>query len=311
MTPLILFLLTGALVWGQAAPEIATNVQLENMVFYLDQHGDATRIGTLPGPAPTDPQLGSALRRYVIIADVASVGGKPAAGAFLAHGLAAGTNIADYSRNQMHHMVIEIMTPDRVQVGALYGFWLGAGGSAPGAPSGAGVLAVLGGTGAYVGVRGQGANVASSNLRTASMMEDPRLRRVNGGGRLNLGLHLSGAVLAEVMSVSHAGFTPVTASQPARSGEILIVQVKAGWPVRPPLEAGRVFAEDPLHAVAIPVEAALNDLSAEVVNVVGWPGARDRYRVDVRVPAGLAPGTAKLQVNGAYLPGVAFSLPVE
>jgi hypothetical protein len=195
-------------------------VQLENLVFYLDQHGDATRIGTLPGITPVDPQLGLAsLRRYAIIADVSSVGGKPATGTFLAHGLALnpssapqpvpGRPIADFPRNQMHHMVLEIMTPDQVQVGALYGFWLGAGGSAPEAPHGGGVLAVLGGTGAFVGVRGQGANVGASNLRVASMMEDMAFRRVNGGGRLTMGLHLSGAALAEVLTVYHADFTPV------------------------------------------------------------------------------------------------------
>jgi hypothetical protein len=54
----------------------------------------------------------------------------------------------------------------------------------------------------------------------------------------------------------------------------------------------------------------INDVSAEIVNVVGWPGTRDRYRVDVRLPGGLASGAARLQLNGAYLPGVVFSLPV-
>ncbi len=33
--------------------------------------------------------------------------------------------------------------------------------------------------------------------------------------------------------------------------------------------------------------------------------------VDIRVPSGAAPGTAKVQVNGAYLPGTAFNLPVQ
>ena len=314
-------LLFPVLTFGQVATEVTTNVQLENLVFYMDQHGDATKIGTLPGPASTDPQLGAALRRYAIIADVVSVGGRPAAGTFLAHGIVVapsnapqpvpGTAIVDFMRNQMHNMIIEILTPDKAQVGALYGFWMGAGGSAPGAPTGAGVLAVLGGTGAYVGVRGQGANVAASNLRVASMQEDPSRRRMNGGGRLNLGMNLSGAALAELITVSHGDFTPVTASSPARPGERLILQVKAGWPVRPPLEASQVFSEEPLRNVIIPVEAMVNDVSAEVVNLVGWPGTRDRYRVDILVPSGLAPGTAKLQINGGYLPGVAFNLPVQ
>src|SRR5438128_9217760 len=80
-------LLFPMLTFGQVTPEVTTNVQLENFVFYVDQHGDATRIGTLPGPVPMDPQLGVALRRYAIVADVVSVGGRPAAGTFLAHGI--------------------------------------------------------------------------------------------------------------------------------------------------------------------------------------------------------------------------------
>jgi hypothetical protein len=63
--------------------------------------------------------------------------------------------------------------------------------------------------------------------------------------------------------------------------------------------------------VAVPVEVLLNDSAVEVINLIGWPGSRDRYRVDIRMPGGLTPGTAKLQVNGAYLPGVETSIPVQ
>src|SRR5262245_5071827 len=84
---LVLICSLTAFAYGQGAPEVTTNIQVENLVFYMDQHGDATKIGTLPGPAPTDPQLGLPLRRYAIIADVVSFGGRPAAGTFLAHGI--------------------------------------------------------------------------------------------------------------------------------------------------------------------------------------------------------------------------------
>ncbi|MBL8227086.1 MAG: hypothetical protein JNL98_01360 [Bryobacterales bacterium] len=306
----LLFLIP-ALAMCQVTPEITTNIQLENMVFYVDQHGDATKFGTLPGPVPADPQLGFPLRRYAIIADIVSVGGKPAAGTFFAQGTVIGLINADFARNQMHPMTLEIMTPDRAQVGALYGFWMGAGASAPGAPAGAGVLAVLGGTGPYFGVRGQGANVGSSNLRTASMQEDPTRRRVNGGGSMTMGIHLSGALLPNVISAFHSDFTPVTTDRPARAGEVLTLKVRAGWPVQPSLAAGQVFPQDPVRPVSTPIEALVNDAPAEVINAIGWPGSRDEYRVDIRVPSGATPGTAKVQVNGAYLPGAVFNLPVR
>ncbi len=306
----LLFLIP-ALAMCQVAPEITTNIQLENFVFYMDQHGDATKFGTLPGPVPTDPQLGMALRRYAIVADIVSVGGKPAAGTFFAQGTVIGQVNADFARNQMHPMTLEIMTPDRAQVGALYGFWMGAGVSAPGAPGGAGVLAVLGGTGAYYGVHGQGANVGASNLRVASMQEDPARRRVNGGGTMTMAIHLSGAVLPNIMSAFHSDFSPVTAERPARAGEVLTLQVRAGWPVQPSLATGQVFPQDPARPVSTPVEALVNDAPVEVINAIGWPEARDQYRVDIRVPSGVTPGTAKVQVNGAYLPGASFNLPVR
>ena len=167
-----------------------------------------------PGITPLDPALGTAFRRYVIIADIVSVGGKAAAGTFFAHGMALGISnapdpvpghpIADMPRNQMHDFVLDIMTPAKEQVGSLYGYWLGAGPSAPGAPPGFGVFAVVGGTGAYVGIQGQGSNVGSANLRVASMMEDPAYRRVNGGGQPTLGINLRGGNLVHPLLVPPA-----------------------------------------------------------------------------------------------------------
>ena len=124
-----------------------------------------------------------------------------------------------------------------------------------------------------------------------------------------MGIHLSGAPLPNVISATHSDFTPVTADKPARAGQVLTLQVKAGWPVQPSLAAGQDFPQDTL--VSIPIEALLNDTPAEVINAIGWPGYRDQYRVDIRVPSGVAPGTAKLQVNGAFLPGVPLNLPLQ
>ena len=128
---------------------------------------------------------------------------------------------------------------------------------------------------------------------------------------MTLGIHLSGAVLPNIMSAFHSDFIPVTAERPARAGEVLTLQVRAGWPVQPSLAAGQVFPQDPARSVSTAVEALVNDGPAEVINAIGWPGSRDEYRVDIRVPSGVTPGTAKVQVNGAYLPGASFDLPVR
>jgi hypothetical protein len=317
---LLFALLFPVLAIGQVAPDFALNVQMENWVFYLDHTGDPATYGTVQGITPVPAGTQFAFRKYLIVADVVSVDGKPATGTFLAHGIAVnpsnalqpvpGRPIVDFSRNQAHQFVLEVLTPDRVQVGSLVGFWLGAGGSAPGAPAGAGVATVTGGSGAYSGVRGQGANVGASNLRTASMLEDPAYRRVNGGGRLMLGFNLSGASMPEVTAIYHADFTPVSASRPARSGDALVLQVRADWPARPSLEPGKAFSMEPLQSVATPVDVLVNDVPAEVVNRVGWPGTRDLYRVDVRLPS-VAPGMATVQVDGAYIRGLPVNIPVQ
>ena len=315
-------LLFPVLAFGQVAPEVTLNVELQDFVWYIDKSGDATKYATVPGITPAPAEIGGAFRRYLIVADLVSVGGKPATGTFFAHGIAISTSnepqpvpgrpIADFPRNQMHDFVLEVMTPDRAQVGSLVGFLLGSGAAPPGAPPGAGFWAVVGGTGAYVGVRGQGANMGSTNTRTTSMIEDPAFRRVNGGGQMRLSFNLSGASLAEVMAAYHAtDSTAVTTSRPARPGELLVLQVKAGWPAKPYLQEGKVFSGEPFQDIAVPVEAVVNGTPAEIVVKFGWPGTRDRYRVDVRLPSGVAPGMATLQLNGAYLPGVPFNIPVQ
>jgi hypothetical protein len=60
---------------------------------------------------------------------------------------------------------------------------------------------------------------------------------------------------------------------------------KAAWPVSPPLEPRQTFASEPLQAIAIPIKAAISDRAAKVIDAVAWPGTRDRYGVDVRIPA--------------------------
>src|SRR5690349_9129363 len=111
----LLFLFIPILAFAQDAPEATINVQLQNLVFYQDQTGDATRYGTSPNSTPVD--MAKPLQRYVIIADLVSIGSKPATGTFFAHGITigatspqpvAGRITADFPRNQMHEFVLDI-----------------------------------------------------------------------------------------------------------------------------------------------------------------------------------------------------------
>jgi uncharacterized protein (TIGR03437 family) len=66
-----------------------------------------------------------------------------------------------------------------------------------------------------------------------------------------------------------------------------------------------------LTEVNSPVEATVNGKSAVVLNKLAWQGSTGVYRVDVRVPDGIAPGTAVAQLTAAWVPGKRFQFPVR
>ena len=49
----------------------------------------------------------------------------------------------------------------------------------------------------------------------------------------------------------------------------------------------------------------------EVINKIGWPGTYELYRVDFRVPAGIAPGMAAIRLTAAWIPGPEVEIPVQ
>jgi uncharacterized protein (TIGR03437 family) len=110
-----------------------------------------------------------------------------------------------------------------------------------------------------------------------------------------------------------ADFSPVTATSPARAGEILTVAARHLGPVRPELlpPGTRPFKADPVEMVNSPIEVTVGGKDAEVINKVGWPGTYDLYRVDFRVPAGLPPGQATLQLTAAWIPGPEVKIPIQ
>jgi hypothetical protein len=58
------------------------------------------------------------------------------------------------------------------------------------------------------------------------------------------------------------------------------------------------------------VEGLVNEIPAEVVNRVGWPGTNDLYRVDLRLPS-VGPGETKLQLTGAHISGSSYRIVVR
>ena len=153
------------------------------------------------------------------------------------------------------------------------------------------------------------------------MAEDPANRRIHGGGTSRILLHLIPMTWPEIAMLStgpaicHAeGFSPVTAQNPARSGELLTMSVHGLGPVRPNLDPGKPFPaleEGIVNAVTSPVEVTVDAKPAPVVNALGWPGLNNTYRVDFQVPDGIEPGTAALGLSVAWINGPEAKLPVR
>jgi hypothetical protein len=201
--PAFLFLLAVSSIsaLAQAGPGVTFTVDFDNYVFYVDDTGDSTKNATVQSRMPALPaDFIPAFKKEVIIGDLVRMGENRVSGTFLSQGiLVAGSSapqpvpgrpIADFPRNRMHQFVIEVLTPERAQVGVLFGVQMGAGGSPPGVPRGSGIWTITGGSGAYLGAYGQATNIQQTNTRLTSLREDPAFRRVNGGGQQRLEVHL-------------------------------------------------------------------------------------------------------------------------
>jgi len=183
-----------------------------------------------------------------------------------------------------------------------------------------GCYTITAGSGAFLGVVGESRTLEMIRAgRTASVTEDPANRRIHGGGKFRFIFHLYPKYRPAVdvspagPAVYHADFSLVTATSPARAGEVLMVRARNLGPTRPELlpPGSRPFKADPAEMVNSPVEVTVNGKEAQVINQVGWPGTYDLYRVDFRVPSGLPPGMATIQLTAAWIPGPEVKIPVQ
>ena len=320
LTSAICAIVTGQ-AWAQAPRAITLDIEWENSVGYLDDLPDPSKLVTSPG-IPTFNLRN--FMRFIAIADIISVNGKPAKGNWVLGGRLvqvfstpmAGQAIGDLPvRGSMADVHLEILNNDGTPIGTIMTSGFTGGNAPPGLP-GFCNLAVIGGTGAFQGVTGA---LASPNFSTrpTSMAEDPASRRINGGTRGHFFAYLTATGSPEIVTtasgpaVFHGDFSPVTATRPGRAGETLILSVTGLGPTRPGLAPGTPFPETPIQEVNSPLEVTVNGKSAEVLNKIGWRGTSDTYRVDIRVPDGTTPGMAALQVTAAFIPGRAVSIPVQ
>ena len=314
------------------APAATLKVELQNVVYYYVDSSDFSKFGTSPNIIPSTR---SCLFGGVDIAlgDIVAVNGHPARGTWVDRGPGLclsptpgpAQGIADVTREGIRYQTYEILQSDGTPVGSIMTSGLLNGGPPPpGPPAGGHNLAIVGGTGAFLGARGQTGNAnqglggSAISPRAASILENPANRRQNGGGHVVFTLYVIPMSRPEIVmtaggpSVTHStDFSLVSASKPASAGEVLSLFATGLGPTRPGLSPGQPFPSSPLAVVNSPVEVIVNGKDAEVLAAVGYPGVVDGYQVNFRVPPDTAKGSATIQVSAAWIAGAPVSILVQ
>jgi hypothetical protein len=320
MTKLRKFVL-GAIAFSAVSP--AQNnilaIDIENIVVYNQDTSDVTKWATLP--EKTDPLASQNFVPIIWLADVVAVNGVPAKGTWTVRGtslvrsttLTSGQAIADSGSFFFFDWIVDLLLPDGRPVGTIMASGWGGATRPPGAASAIlqANMTVTGGTGAYLGIRGQagqGGNTIAP--RNASMREDPAYRRILGGGKRRYVFQIIPLEYPQLTAVFHPDFSPVTPSNPARAGEMLIGQATGLGPTLPGVDPGQPFPSE-LQEVNSPVDVMINGKDSTVINKVGWPGRLGVYRLDFQVPEGTSGGMATIRVSAAWMEGPPLSLPVR
>ena len=308
--------------WGQAPPAAVLLIDVENSVNYIGDVSDMTKLASTAGAVAGTTR---SFEAHMVISDIVAVNGQPVKGTFVNRGqlvtlsptAGPGQATANIARTGVNQFTFEILKADGSAVGSIMALGLAGGSAPPGGPllSNQGNNAISGGTGSFVGVRGQVGQVAPAVAanRAASMAEDPLNRQTNGAaGKLRFVLHVLPESRPQIAAVTHSkDYVAVTPASPAAAGEILSVFARGLGPTVPAVDLGQPFAASPAAVVNAPVDVLVNGKSAEVLAAVGFPGSVDGYQVNFRMPSDLPKGTATVQVSAAWIPGTAVTIPVQ
>jgi hypothetical protein len=174
-------------------------VDVNNYVLYNYDTFDTTLFST--NPNPTNVMM-KTYNYHIGIADIVAVNGAPAKGTLLCtHTMfvlsptavaGSGSAIADTKRAMIDDCSLEIANTDGIAVGTIFIHGLFGGAPPPGAPSliAHSNMIVTGGTGTFLGVRGQAGQTGAWKPRVASVTEDPANRRINEGGSQSIVLQI-------------------------------------------------------------------------------------------------------------------------
>ena len=301
-------------------------IDIENFVEYQTDIPDISKSALNPGITPSAGILQFA--PAIAIGDIVAVNGEPVKGTVFGRPWTLSVTpeqaqiISDTPRVSTGFRTFEILKPDGTPIGTLMVLGLNGGTSPPGPNFGGQNFAIVGGTGAFLGARGQqgGRQIPGFTIppRAASIAENPVNRRRIGGGRVRWLLAVIPMSRPEVVTANgepmivHASDSKlVTASNPAAAGETLVLFATGLGPTAPGVDFGQPFPSSPLATVNSPLKVTVNGNPAEVILAAGFPGRVDTYEVQFRVPAGIPAGTAAVGLIAAWMPGTAVTIPIR
>lgn len=294
---------------------VVLTIDVENHVLYRGTVADSAQFGKTPGPVPAPAQI--PFVSGINVGDIVAINGTPVRGIWsssFTHTTAyrispqPGQFEATADSGPPWSCTWQIWDRDGNFLGTLLD-----GGSAGG-------HAVSGALAGFFGATGVHTAVQVMPSRATSNAEDPANRRTLGGGKLTATYYLyprarpSVAVSESGPMIFHEDFTPVSATNPARPGEVLIIGARGLGPVKPdvtiPPGAAR-FSDSPRQEVNSPVTVRFNGRELPVINKLGWPGQTTLYRVDFQVPSDTAPGMATLSLSAMWIPGPSVTMPIR
>jgi hypothetical protein len=307
-------------------PTTTLTIDLGNAVEYQGDTHDPSQFATKPNVTPSSG-LGNNFGVATLIADIVAVNGQPAKGLYAGRSRVVSTSstptpgqaIADVARTAIREHILEILQPDGTPIGTIMAMGFSGGVPPPGQPAAERAnWAIVGGTGAFLGARGQAeGGTGGVGGRAASMAEDPANRRINGDESGQIVLHIIPMVVPQIAATANgpaivhsSDVTLVSPSKPAAANEVLALFATGLGPVRG-VATGQPFPASPVAAVNSPVQVLVNGDPAEILAAVGYPGSVDGYQVNFRVPSDAAKGLASVQVTAAWIASAAVNMTIQ
>jgi uncharacterized protein (TIGR03437 family) len=315
-----------SIAYAQAPQSTILTVEMENIVEYQENFANPQKNGT---STAMESQNTAPVTFFpgTILADIVAINGKKSKGTTVARifwvGLSSNPTgsqaIADVNRFQAMDIALEIQQADGTSLGAIFLSGVTGGPPPVGAPKTgvAGNFAVTGGTGAFLGARGQAATIVNSH-RTTSNFENPINRRTFSAGLWKMVIQLIPMTTPEVVLTStgpvivhSSDYSLVTAVKPARAGELLTLLASGLGPTRPGVDPGQAFTVSPAQIVSAPIDVLVNGKAGEVLYSGGYPNTVDNYQVNFRMPDGVASGLATVQLSAAWVIGAEVRISVQ